>query len=84
MKRWGEFIEPIVKALMGGIDTLRRFKTSAHDECIGGVICELLVLDDISTAIEYGSRHCMNDAWLICTLQGSDEIHVPSLKATSA
>jgi hypothetical protein len=39
------------------------------------VISELLVLDDVATAIENSSGHRMNDAWLICTLQGSDEIH---------
>jgi acid stress-induced BolA-like protein IbaG/YrbA len=48
------------------------------------VISELLVLDDIATTIEHCSRHRMNDAWLISTLQGSDEIHALSLKGTSA
>jgi hypothetical protein len=47
------------------------------------VIRELLVLNDVSTAIKYGSSHRMNDAWLIRTLQGSDEIHAQSLKGTS-
>jgi hypothetical protein len=47
------------------------------------VICELLVLNDVATAIEHSSSHRVNDAWLICTLQGSDEIHALSLKGTS-
>jgi len=48
------------------------------------VIRELLVLNDIAVAVKDGSGHCVNDAWLIRTLQGSDEIHVLSLKVTSA
>jgi hypothetical protein len=47
------------------------------------VISELLVLDDIAAAIKHSSGHRVNDAWLICTLQGSDEIHALSLKETS-
>jgi hypothetical protein len=47
------------------------------------VISELLVLDDVSAAIEDSSSHRMNDARLIGALQGSDEIHARSLKGTS-
>jgi hypothetical protein len=44
------------------------------------VICELLVLNDVAAAIKHGSSHGMNDAWLIRTLQGSDEIHARKFK----
>jgi hypothetical protein len=47
------------------------------------VICELLVLNDVSAAVKHSSSHRMNNAWLICALQGSDEIHVQSLKGFS-
>jgi len=47
------------------------------------VIRELLVLNDVAAAIEHSGCHRVNDARLICTLQGSDEIHAQSLKGTS-
>jgi hypothetical protein len=47
------------------------------------MICELLILDDVAAAVKYGSCHRMDNAWLISTLQGSDEIHTQSLKVTS-
>ena len=58
-------------------------QASAHHKGIGGVIRKLLVLNDVAAAIEHSTRHRVNDAGLICTLQGSDEIHAQSLKGTS-
>jgi hypothetical protein len=80
MKCRRKLTEALIEAGMRCVDSLRCLKASAHHKGICGVISELLVLDDVSTAIEHGCGHCMNDAWLICTLQGSDEIHVRQFK----
>jgi hypothetical protein len=62
---------------------LSGLKAGTHHKGICCVIRELLVLDDVAAAIKHSSGHRVNDAWLIRTLQGSDEIHVLSLKETS-
>jgi hypothetical protein len=83
MKCRRKLAETLIEALLSCIKALRSLKASAHDEGVGCVICELLVLNDVSAAIKHSCGHRVNDAWLICTLQGSDEIHVQSLKGTS-
>jgi hypothetical protein len=39
------------------------------------VISKLLVLDDVAPAMQNGRSHGVDNARLISTLQGSDEIH---------
>jgi hypothetical protein len=50
MQRWRKLSEAVIQALLRSFQTLAGLKACAHHKCIGWLISELLVLDDISTA----------------------------------